>query len=388
MIGTAIEYYDVALYGYMAPILVQVFLPFIDKLSAYFYYFTFEVFAALCQIYGSYIFGKIGDKNGRKKAMYYSMIGTSCVTFFISIIPTFADIGIYATLLFALCRAAQSFFLGGEYNGGAIYCLEHENNYRKHGRVSGIYGALTVFGVLIASMVATSIMHFGKEYFRIAYVLSFAFVILTYYLRRNLIETPAYNKFKRKPTKIALFNWPIFFTISLVSFLSGVLYGLPTRIFNVILPIAIGISNIDIMIINCMALILFMLSLIIAGYISDYLKPINLMKRSITAIILLVVPVISLINTKTLPAIIIGKFIFIILSASLIGPFHAWTQNISNVQNRYSQVSISYSFGKIGAVITLPLAILIFEYSHSLELTSFILIVIAIIAHKILVNNQ
>ena len=382
MVGTAIEYYNIALYGYMAPILIQVFLPFIDKLSAYFYYFAFEVFAALCQICGSYIFGKIGDKNGRKKAIYYSMIGTSCASFFISIIPTYSSIGIYAAILFALCRATQSFFLGGEYNGGAIYCLEHERNQHKHGIISGIYSALTVFGAFIASIVTTLIMYFGKEYFRIAYALSFLFVILTYYLRRNLIEPHEYKE--NKQTKAISFNWRIFFTIALISLLSGVLYGFPTRIFNVILPIAVGIRSLDIMIINCIALVLFMFLLIGAGYISDYLKPINLIKRSIIAIILLVIPTISLINTKTLLAIIIGKFIFIILSASLIGPFHAWTQNISNLENRYFQVSTAYSFGKLGAVITLPMAILIFERFNSLELASLILSIIAVIAYNIL----
>ena len=382
MLGTAIEYYDVALYGYMAPILVQVFLPFVDKLSAYFYYFGFEIFAAFCQLCGSYIFGKIGDKHGRKRAMYYSMIGTSCVTFLSSLIPTYEDIGIYAVILFALARATQSFFLGGEYNGGAIYCLEHESNKNKHGLISGIYGSVTVFGVLVASITATIIMHFGKEYFRVAYAISFILVILTCYFRRQVVETPEYEH--RTRVTIVSFNWPIFFTIALVSLLSGILYGLPSRIFNVILPIATGISNLDIMIINCGALILFMIFLIVVGYISDRLGPINIIRRTAIAIALLVIPTIALINNKNLVSIIIAKLIFVILSALLIGPFHAWTQSISDVHNRYLQISTAYSVGKFTAIATLPISILIFEQYHNLELASFILVIIAIIVYKVL----
>lgn len=172
ILGTAIEYYDVSLYGYMAPILVQLFLPNVNKLSAFFYYFGFEVIAAICQIFGAYFFGKIGDTQGRKKAMYYSAIGTSFITFGIAIIPTNDNFGIFAAVMFISCRAMQSFFLGGEYNGGAIYCLEHEEDIKKRSLVSGLYGASTVLGVLIAAVVATSIMYFGKEYFRLAYYLS------------------------------------------------------------------------------------------------------------------------------------------------------------------------------------------------------------------------
>jgi len=386
MIGTAIEYYDVTLYGYMAPILIQVFLPFIDKLSAYFYYFAFEVFAALCQICGSYVFGRMGDQYGRKKAMYYTMLGTSLVTFLISIVPTYADIGIYAAILFASCRAIQSFFLGGEYNGGAIYCLEHESNSNKHGLVSGIYGALTVFGVLIAAITSTTIMYFGKEYFRLAYGLSFIFALLTYYLRRQAVETPEYlaSKVNQTKAKAVPYKWSIFFTIALISVLSGVLYGLPTRIFNVILPIATGISSVNIMIINCITTILFMVSLIVAGYVADHFKPIEVMKRTAMAIALLVVPTMALVDTKTLVAIILAKLVFITLSAALIGPFHAWTQSISHVKNRYLQVSIAYSTGKIVAIMILPLTILIFERYHSLLLASLILVIIAIVAYKVL----
>ncbi|MEK6734455.1 MAG: MFS transporter [Pseudomonadota bacterium] len=384
MVGTAIEYYDIALYGYMAPILVQVFLPFIDKLTAYFYYFAFEVFAAICQISGSYFFGKIGDKRGRKKAMYYSMIGTSFITFFISIIPTYANIGIYAAILFAICRATQSFFLGGEYNGGAIYCLEHENNDNKHGLVSGIYGSLTVFGVLVASVVATIIMHFGKEYFRFAYALSFIFAILTYYLRKQTIETPEYLAAKKQQNKIIKFNWKIFFTIAIVSLFSGVLYGLPSRIFNVILPIATNISTETIMIINSASIVLFMILLIIFGYFGDLLKPVNLIRKTAFMVSLLVIPTIAIINIKTLVAIIIAKVIFITLSASLIGPFHAWTQSISNVHNRYVQVSTAYSLGKLGAIMTLPVTILIFEKFDSLYLSSLILAIIALNVYIVL----
>lgn len=382
MMGTAIEYYDVSLYGYMAPVLIQIFLPNFDKLSAYFYYFSFEVFAACCQITGAYIFGRMGDNEGRKKAMYYSMLGTSFITFVIAIIPTYDDIGIYAAILFASCRAMQSFFLGGEYNGGAIYCLEHENNTKKHGLISGIYGSATVFGVLVASLTATSILFLGKEYFRIAYCLSLVFAVLTYYLRRNMLETPEYvsmiSKKQSKPIKNK-YKISIFFAIVLASLLSGILYGFPTRILNILLPISTGISTVKIMIINCVMIVIFMFLLLFSGWISGKYKPAIAMKKASLLIAFLVIPAIALVEFKTIIAIILAKLIFVILSAALIGPLHAWTQSISEVHNRYKQVSTAYSTGKLGAVLLLPVTILLFEKYNNLYIPSAIIVFVSLI---------
>jgi MFS family permease len=374
----------------MAPILAQVFLPNISKLSAYFFYFSFEIFAAICQICGSYIFGKIGDKKGRVKAMYYSMLGTSIITFFIAIIPTYNQIGLYAAILFALSRALQSFFLGGEYNGGAIYCSEHEKNIKNHCIVSGIYGSATVLGVLVASIVSTTIMHFGKEYFRIAYILSITFTILTIFLRRSMIETPQFIELKynsynnhQKPK----FRLIIFLTIALASLLSGVLYGLPTRIFNVILPLITNINQVDIMLINSSVLIIYMLLLLWTGYKAREEKILVTMQRASLAIIILTIPALLFLESKTIFAVIITKLVFAFLSASLIGPFHAWTYSISTTHNRYLQISVAYSIGKLSALIILPLSILFFEYFNSLLLSGAILSVIALI-FLILLNHS
>lgn len=383
VLGVAIEYYEIGLYGYMAPILVQVFLPQLHKLTAFLYYFGFEVIAALAQLCGAYFFGKMGDKMGRGKAMYLSMIGASCITFFIVIIPTYADIGVYAVCIFAVCRMLQAFFLGGEYNGGAIYCLEHEQDKNKHGLISGLYGASAVFGVFIAALVSTTIMHYSKEYFRIAYCVSLFFAILTYYLRLNMKETPEYlaQSFNRNDpvSKNTTFQNIIFFAIAMGSLLSGMLYGLPTRIFNVILPLTTDVSQVTIMYINCFMLVAYIGLLLLVGLISDRLNPLFIMKSSCWLIILLALPALVLIEQKTITSILLAKFIFTFLAASLIAPFHAWTVSISAVKNRYLQISTAYSLGKIGSILLLAYSIYLFERLDNLYLPVMILLLIALL---------
>lgn len=380
IIGTAIEYYDVSLYGYMAPILIQVFLPNIDKLKAYFYYFSFEILAALFQILGANFFGKIGDRDGRKRALYLSSIGTSVITFAIAVIPTFDNIGIFAAIIFISCRAMQSFFLGGEFNGGAIYCLEHEEDNKKHFIVSGLYGASTVLGVLLASAVATIIVYIGKEYFRLAYCLSLFFAFVSFFLRRNMLETPEFLskiEFNNSSKSNIMHHFKIFIAIAFVSILIGILYGFPTRIFNVLIPLVSNISTLDIMIINTIMIIIYMFLLIIIGIFSNYQNPHESIKKSVILIIFSVLPAVYLLENKTIINIILTKFIFVLLSALLISPIHAWMHGMSSANNRYKLVSVSYSFGKMLAIFILPLTILLFDRYKNLYLPSGIIVFIA-----------
>ncbi len=389
MLGSSIEYYDIALYGYMAPVLVEVFLPQLSKLSAYFYYFLFEFFASLCQVMGARFYGKMGDIRGRKKAMYYSMLGTSVITFTISILPTYQHIGLMATLLFASCRLLQSFFLGGEYNGGAIYCFEHEPNCRKYGVISGLYCALTVAGIIAASIIATLIHILGPQYFRLAYAISFLLAIFTYSIRKRIKETPEYLKIRNNFADKECANfWYRFVSIVIASLFFGMLYGLPTRIFNALLPLATNINMTQIMLINTSLLFLYMLLLVAFGILADQIGIQKVMSGAALTTVFMAYPALTLVETKAVWAIILAKAIFATLTAAFMAPFHAWTQGLFTTKIRYRSISTAYAVGKCCSTLLLACTILIFEYYHSITNIAVVLIIIAIITWRIFYEKR
>jgi MHS family proline/betaine transporter-like MFS transporter len=397
MLGAGIEYYNIALYGYMAPILIQIFLPTFPKIKAYFFFFLFEFFAAISQIIGAKYYGIIGDTYGRKKAMYHAIIGTSCSTFIISILPTYKTAGIIATILFLSTRIIQSFFLGGEYNGGAIYCLEHENDHKKHGLISGLYCALTIMGIILASIIATFINILGPEYFRIAYVISFLFAIYIYSIRKNIKKTSKHSSINSTNSlqkdnvytcfKFRKLSWCLnykFLSVVMAALFFGILYGLPTRIFNAILPIVTGINNTQIMIMNTFFLIMYMFLVVVFGVLSDCYGIKKIMSFSLVATIIVTYPIMLLIETKSFTLILIAKGIFAILTAAFIGPFHAWAQSLFKINNRYQNISTYYSIGKCFSTLLLAYCIYIFEKYNNLTCFGLILIFIAIITLGVL----
>lgn len=382
MIGVAIEYYDVSLYGYMAPILVAVFLPNIEKVSAYFYYFAFELLAAIMQIIGAHFFGKMGDAFGRKKAMYTSVIGMCIATFIITILPTFKTAGILAVLLFASSRAMQSFFLAGEYNGAAIYCLEHEPNRKKHGFISGIYGGCLVSGILLAAFVANIINYFGAEYFRIAYAISLILAIIAYKMRANMLETPEYLNIQQKPTLLSPLNmghWMSAVIAISISIFFGLLYNLPTRIFNAILPLVIDISTNAIMTINTLLLVLYMVLLPIFGFLSDKIGVRKIVISALLGTIIFSFPCIKLISTCAIINIIIAKAIFTVITALFAAPIHAFAQNLFATSKRYRMLSLSNGLGKFISIFILSVTVKLVDYQHNLDYIAYILIISALL---------
>lgn len=74
---------------------------------------------------GGIVFGHLGDRNGRKNTLSLSILLVTIPTLGIALLPTYAQIGIWAPLLLVLCRLVQGFCLGGESSGAMTYIIEN-----------------------------------------------------------------------------------------------------------------------------------------------------------------------------------------------------------------------------------------------------------------------
>src|SRR3990172_3077004 len=155
MIGNALEWYDFALYGYFATTIGSLFFPKFSTIASLMA--TFGIFAAgfIMRPLGGIIFGHIGDKIGRKKALLWSIYLMAIPTTLIGLLPTHEQIGWLAPFLLTCIRLSQGFSMGGEFTGSMIFVVE---NTTKNNR--GFYGSWVVFslliGILAGSVIATS----------------------------------------------------------------------------------------------------------------------------------------------------------------------------------------------------------------------------------------
>lgn len=348
MIGTILECYDNALYGFMAPILTGIFLPEMNRVNALILAFAIYPLGLISRPLGGFILGKMGDRLGRKRALIFSLTGMAIATGLIGCMPTYATIGLAAPILLALLNVAQKFFAGGEYNGGAIFMLEHSKKHKCFR--SGLYCACAVSGILIAALIAATISYLPTGYWRIAYLLGFLTALFGLYLRKNIPETPEFQAINLKKQKISLKNsithykYSLLCSIGAAGFFSA-LYNIPAVFMNAFVPLVNDISTQQMLVINTLVLFIYMLVLPLFGTLADFLTARKSMIIAAIVTIIISYPLFLLLNANSLICIIIMKLCFVLLVAWFIAPFHAWIQDLYDVKNRYQLISLSYSIG-------------------------------------------
>ena len=115
--GTVVEWFDFALFGYMAMYIAQNFFPSEDKMAGLLATFAVFLVSFILRPIGGIYFGKLGDKLGRKKILALTVLLMSGSTAAIGLIPTYETIGIWAPILLILIRCVQGISAGGEYTG-------------------------------------------------------------------------------------------------------------------------------------------------------------------------------------------------------------------------------------------------------------------------------
>lgn len=202
LLGNGLEWYDFAIFGYFAPIFSRQFFPTTSSLVSLMN--TFAIFAVgfLCRPLGAYIFGRLGDQQGRKAALLLSMLLMALSTSLMGILPTYDQVGITAPILLTLLRIFQGISLGGEYTGSLSFIIEHSPPTRR-----GFIGACNYSGVYLGSAFGASVGALVTIFttseqlqawgWRIPFFVGFVMALLGYNLRRKIEETPLFLELKK-----------------------------------------------------------------------------------------------------------------------------------------------------------------------------------------------
>jgi MFS family permease len=198
--GTAFEWYDFFVFGTLASIIGRQFGA---TNGAGGFIFALGAFAAgfFIRPFGALFFGHVGDRLGRKGAFLTTILLMGLGTIAIGLLPTAAQIGLWAPVLLVLMRVIQGFAMGGEYGGAAIYVAEHVSADRRGFFTSWIQttAALGLVGALVVILATRTFL--GERAFqdwgwRVPFVLSSLLLLISLWIRLKLDESPAFRRMK------------------------------------------------------------------------------------------------------------------------------------------------------------------------------------------------
>ncbi len=205
-LGFMLDAYDMALVLVMAPILVKIFVS--PKGSAAWQYivivFSYSITMAARPI-GSAIFGRFADKIGRRFLLIFTIGGVGVMSLLGGFLPTYAQIGVWSYVIFCVLRLFMGIFFGGEYAVGHTFAIEYAPQ-KKRGAIGGFIQSGFPLGYVFASLVFALISFLTTKEAMAAYGWRIAFmtgvipVFLALYIRKNLQESPEFEKAKARGT--------------------------------------------------------------------------------------------------------------------------------------------------------------------------------------------
>jgi MFS family permease len=197
--GTVFEWYDFFIFGSLPTIIGAHF--FAGASEAQGLIFALLTFAAGFAVrpFGALVFGRIGDRSGRKRAFLVTMIIMGLATVAVGLIPDYHAIGIAAPYTLVSLRVLQGFAIGGQYGGAIIYVAEHAEA-RHRGAATGWIQVAAPLGLVLAlTVILLCRTSMGEEAFkawgwRLPFLFSAALLALSIYIRLKLSESPMFRR--------------------------------------------------------------------------------------------------------------------------------------------------------------------------------------------------
>ncbi|MDB5615762.1 MAG: hypothetical protein JWQ22_3415, partial [Devosia sp.] len=282
MIGTTIEFFDFYIYATAAVIVFpKLFFPAGDEASALLQSLATFAIAFFARPIGAAFFGHFGDKVGRKATLVAALLTMGISTVLIGVLPTYAQIGVAAPLLLAMCRLGQGLGLGGEWGGAVLLATENAppgkrawyGMFPQLGAPVGFFFATTIFLLLAHFMGDEMFMAWG---WRIPFLASAILVIFGLFIRLQITETPEFSKAVERAERVEVPFLSVFKSHKL-SLLLGTMAALATFVLFYIMTVfslswgtnALGYSREEFLILQMVGVCFFGFGIPVAAVLAD-----------------------------------------------------------------------------------------------------------------------
>jgi len=355
--GTTIEWYDFFIYSTASALVFpQLFFPNSDpNVGLLISLATFGV-GFVARPIGGFVFGHLGDRIGRKSALIATLLMMGLSTSAIGIMPTYAQIGIWAPILLVVLRIIQGISVGGEWGGAVLMAGEHAPESKRTW-----YASFAQLGspaaVLLSMGIFALVTRFSGENFvvwgwRIPFLISLALLVIGLAIRLGVSESPEFaaanenKKLARYPVVDAFkkAGRPILFTM--LAFTIGTAGFYFTNTFLIAYTTrTLGLDRS--VILDCLTIVAVVqfIGQLAAAKIAEKIGDSRFLLAASALAALAPYPMFLLVQLKTVPSIVAGVSLATLCASGFYAVIAGYASKVFPVEVRYSAISASYQLG-------------------------------------------
>ena len=303
--------------------------------------------------------------------------------------PGYERIGIWASVVIFLCRLLQGLCTGGEYNGAAIFSIEHLGR-KSPGFIGGCIAGSCALGAFFASFLGALSQRPGMPEWswRIPFIVGGAISFFGYFMRRNLTETPEFEKLlinrgsSRASVLTAFAANPksCLITFALGSFNGALSYTL-LSFLTIYLTRYLHLPLSQVLQFNMMGMFGFLVGSPIMGAVFDRVEARKFYRVVAFLIFVLAIPLFMAIDSLNPSLILLGELLLGIAAGSIAGSGHAFMQTLFPAKDRYLGISFNFSVGMalFGSMTPIVYVQMFERYQVSLLFPAYFLMFLAVI---------
>ena len=367
MAGSAIEWYDFFIYLTAAALVFgPLYFPGSSEVAGVLASFSTAAVGFVARPIGGILFGHFGDRLGRKPTLVIALLTMGTATTLVGLLPTYATIGVAAPILLFVLRFLQGLAVGGQWGGAVLLATEYAPEDRR-----GFYGSFAQAGVPVGLLLGNTVFlvisaivgeqAFGAWAWRIPFLLSIILIAVALYIQLRLEDTPVFRQLEerqhedeeaessspvlevlRDHPKQVLLAGGAFFVVNggFYVLITGMLdYGTRT----------LGVSENAMLTAVLVSAVVEGIAIVGMSALSDRVGRRPVFMSGAVLLGLWAFPLFWLVNTGSIPLIIVSLCIAQFFLGMMYGPQAALFSEMFSARVRYSGASIGYQGASVFA---------------------------------------
>jgi len=387
MVGTSLEWYEFVIYNSMAALIFnKLFFPSFDPIVGTILAFSTYAVGYISRPIGGIIFGRLGDKLGRRAVLVYTLALMGVTTLCMGLLPTYASVGVAAPLLLVALRTLQGIALGGEWAGAILLSVEHGKPQNRGlnaswTQVGPSAGTLLAAGAIAITTTLLSDVEFLSWGWRLPFLASTVLVFFGFWIRLSVEETPHFNQLqaghatpKAPVAEVLKYHWRNLLVAGSVRIGSDVVYGLLAVFTLTYVTQKLGSSRSLALTAILIGAGVHAVSVPLLAALSDRVGRRTVYGLGALASIIWAFVLFGLLDTKSPEIIIVAISIGMVFQAAMFGPQGAFVTEQFPTRVRYTGSSLAYTFAGVlgGGFAPLIFATLLREYPDTYAIPAYV----------------